>query len=131
MILFLQKYFYRMSNMEETANVAMRKERDTMGEVDVPKNSLYGAQTARSLFHFNYGLPRDRMPLEVVYGLVQLKMAAAGVNADLGLLERRLANAVQQAARDVLMGAHDEHFPLSIWQTGSGTQSNMNVNEVN
>ncbi|MBI2794427.1 MAG: class II fumarate hydratase [Ignavibacteria bacterium] len=105
-----------------------RVERDTMGEISVPSTSYYGAQTARSLIHFNIG--DDRIPVEVISAMAVLKKAAAIVNADLGILAKDKMNLIVQACDEVIGGKLSDHFPLSVWQTGSGTQTNMNVNEV-
>ena len=105
-----------------------RTEKDSFGPIEVPADRLWGAQTERSRRFFR--ISAERMPLPVIYALVQVKKAAARVNAELGLLEKRKAEAIQRAADEVLAGRHDEEFPLVVWQTGSGTQSNMNVNEV-
>jgi fumarate hydratase class II len=99
-----------------------------MGEMQVPVDKYYGSQTARSLHFFNIG--DERMPREVIRAFGILKKAAALTNHELGLLDENLKNAIVQAADEVIAGALDEHFPLRVWQTGSGTQSNMNVNEV-
>src|SRR3954471_1105803 len=106
----------------------MRIEKDSFGEIDVPADRLWGAQTERSRRFFR--ISGERMPLPVIYALAAVKKAAAKVNAELGLLDKSKADAIQRAAVEVLAGAHDEEFPLVVWQTGSGTQSNMNVNEV-
>jgi fumarate hydratase class II len=108
--------------------MATRRERDTMGPVEVPADRYWGAQTQRSLEHFRIG--EDRMPREVIRALGLLKRACALVNRDLGLLPGDKAAAIVAAADEVATGALDDHFPLSVWQTGSGTQSNMNANEV-
>jgi fumarate hydratase, class II len=105
-----------------------RTEHDSFGLIEVPANRLWGAQTQRSLAYFAIGT--ERMPPELIRALVQIKRAAAIVNAELGELEPALANAIVTAADEVLAGAHPDEFPLSVWQTGSGTQTNMNVNEV-
>ena len=105
-----------------------RIERDTMGEIAVPADRLWGAQTQRSLGNFRIGA--ERMPREIVHALGVIKGAAARTNRALGLLDERLAAAIEQAARDVAEGKLDAEFPLVVWQTGSGTQSNMNANEV-
>ena len=105
-----------------------RTERDTMGDIAVPSDRYYGAQTARSLIHFAIGI--ERMPRELIRALGILKKAAAVVNTDLGLLTPEKRELIAQAADEVIAGKLDEHFPLSIWQTGSGTQTNMNTNEV-
>jgi fumarate hydratase, class II len=105
-----------------------RTEKDSFGPIEVPGDRLWGAQTERSRRFFR--ISGERMPLPVIYALVQVKKAAARVNAELGLLDKAKAEAIQRAADEVLAGRHDEEFPLVVWQTGSGTQSNMNVNEV-
>jgi fumarate hydratase class II len=99
-----------------------------MGKMEVPADRYYGAQTARSLIHFNIG--RDTMPPELIRAFGILKKAAALVNQDLGKLSPEKARLIVQAADEVIAGKLDEHFPLRIWQTGSGTQTNMNANEV-
>ena len=105
-----------------------RIERDTFGEIEVPADRLWGAQTQRSLHHFH--ISTERMPKELIEALVLVKRACAKVNRDLGLLAADKAQAIIGAADEVLAGGYGEEFPLSVWQTGSGTQSNMNVNEV-
>ena len=105
-----------------------RIESDSMGKIEVPNDRYYGAQTARSLIHFNIG--RDLMPPELIRAFGILKKAAALVNQDLGKLSAEKTKLIVQAADDVIAGKLDEHFPLRIWQTGSGTQTNMNANEV-
>ena len=105
-----------------------RIERDTFGEIAVPGNALWGAQTQRSLRHF--AISTERMPRELVHALALVKRSAAVVNRELGALDVRKADAIAAAADEVIAGRHDEQFPLSVWQTGSGTQSNMNMNEV-
>lgn len=105
-----------------------RTESDSFGPIAVPADALWGAQTARSLQFFAIGT--QRMPLEVLHALAWIKWAAACVNRDLGLLAPARAGAIAQAAQRVAAGEFDAEFPLSVWQTGSGTQSNMNVNEV-
>jgi len=105
-----------------------RIETDTMGAVEVPADKYWGAQTARSLQHFAIGT--ERMPRELIRALGIVKKAAALVNAELGLLPPEKAQLIVRAADEVIEGRLDEHFPLSVWQTGSGTQTNMNVNEV-
>src|SRR5918912_234512 len=106
----------------------IRVETDSMGEIEVPSDKYYGAQTQRSLIHFNIGF--DTMPREMIRALGVLKKAAALVNEDLGKLPADKAQLIVQAADEVIEGKLDEHFPLRIWQTGSGTQTNMNANEV-
>jgi len=105
-----------------------RIERDTMGPVAVPADRLWGAQTQRSLHHFHF--PGETMPLEAVRAQVLVKKAAALVNIALGVLDRKKGEAIVKAADEALRGRFDDHFPLVVWQTGSGTQTNMNVNEV-
>ncbi|MEK8031883.1 class II fumarate hydratase [Ideonella sp. DXS29W] len=105
-----------------------RTERDTFGPIEVPSEALWGAQTQRSLHHFH--ISDERMPEALLMALARVKRAAAAVNAGLGLLDDSLATAVVAAADEVLSGAHQSQFPLSVWQTGSGTQTNMNMNEV-
>ena len=100
-----------------------------MGEVKVPADKLWGAQTERSRNNFKIG-PSSSMPLEIVYGFAYLKKAAAYANHDLGVLELRKRDLIAEVCDEILEGKHDQQFPLVIWQTGSGTQSNMNVNEV-
>ncbi len=108
-----------------------RTETDSIGAVDVDASRYWGAQTQRSLHHFSIGWPSaDRMPMEVVHAQAILKKAAAMVNSDDGRLDRTVADLIVAAADEVIFGALDAHFPLYIWQTGSGTQTNMNVNEV-
>src|SRR4029077_11718609 len=106
----------------------MRRETDSMGEIEVPADRYWGAQTQRSLIHFSIG--NDRMPKQVYHAYGYVKKAAARVNADAGRLPTWKANLIRQVCDEVIAGDLDEHFPLYVWQTGSGTQSNMNVNEV-
>ncbi|MDH5314543.1 MAG: class II fumarate hydratase, partial [Actinomycetota bacterium] len=109
----------------------LRTETDSIGEIDVAADRYWGAQTQRSLHHFSIGHPEaDRMPLEVIRGQAILKKAAALVNRESGALDPETADLIVRAADEVIEGRHDEHFPLYVWQTGSGTQTNMNVNEV-
>ncbi len=105
-----------------------RIEQDTMGELKVPADRYYGAQTARSLINFPIGT--EKMPVEVIHAFGVLKQAAALTNAKLGILSDQQAELIAQAAAEVAAGQLDDHFPLVVWQTGSGTQSNMNANEV-
>jgi fumarate hydratase, class II len=108
-----------------------RTETDSLGPVEVPADRYWGAQTQRSLEHFSIGDPStERMPMEVVRALALLKKASATVNASDGRLDRQLAELIVAAADEILHGRLDDHFPLFVWQTGSGTQTNMNVNEV-
>src|SRR5208282_6258440 len=110
-----------------------RVETDSMGKIDVPADKYYGAQSARSLIHFDIGegtWPRDLMPKQVIKAMAQLRKAAALVNHDLGKLDDEKTKLIVAAADEVIAGKLGEHFPLRVWQTGSGTQTNMNVNEV-
>ena len=106
----------------------IRIETDSMGPIEVPSSVYYGAQTARSLHHFAIGI--EKMPRELIRALGILKKAAAIVNNEVGILSDEKKNLILQAADEVISGKLDAHFPLSIWQTGSGTQTNMNTNEV-
>ncbi len=108
--------------------MAYRIEYDTLGEVPVPEDKLWGAQTQRSLQNFKIG--GHRMPKEVIYALAIAKKAAALANAELGVLPEDKAKLIAEVCDEILSGALDEHFPLVVWQTGSGTQTNMNLNEV-
>jgi fumarate hydratase, class II len=114
--------------MSTTIEKATRTESDSMGRIDVPSNVYWGAQTQRSLLHFNIG--RDTMPPELIRAFATLKKAAALVNQDLGKLPADKAKLIGQAADEIIAGKLNDQFPLRIWQTGSGTQTNMNVNEV-
>lgn len=106
-----------------------RIEKDTLGEVQVPKDVYWGAQTERSRNNFKIGASGS-MPLEIIYGFAYLKKAAAYTNCDLGVLTQEKRDAIATVCDEILAGKHDDQFPLVIWQTGSGTQSNMNINEV-
>src|SRR5437879_4128641 len=118
-----------MSEAAKTAaSTPTRTESDSMGKVEVPADRYYGAQTARSLIHFAIG--KDVMPPELIRAFGILKKAAALVNQDLGKLSHDKLKLIVQACDEVIEGKLDEHFPLRVWQTGSGTQTNMNVNEV-
>ncbi|MHC4694427.1 MAG: class II fumarate hydratase [Planctomycetota bacterium] len=108
--------------------MTFRTEKDTMGEMEVPEGAYYGSQTARSLQNFNIGI--EKIPRELIVAFGLLKKAAALVNQELGFLTQEKAKVIVQAAEEIVEGELDEHFPLSVWQTGSGTQTNMNVNEV-
>ena len=112
-----------------TAITNTRTETDSFGPIEVPADAYWAAQTQRSIGNFPFG-PREQMPLEIVHALGFVKQAAARVNVRLGGLDAKIGEAVQQAAGEVAAGTHDDQFPLVIWQTGSGTQSNMNANEV-
>jgi fumarate hydratase class II len=108
----------------------MRTETDSMGPIEVARDKYWGAQTERSLHHFQAGAGRDTLPREMIRALGLLKKAAAIANHELGLLDEKKADLIVQAADEVIEGRLDAHFPLVVWQTGSGTQSNMNANEV-
>ncbi len=110
------------------SQIATRTEFDTFGEITVPGDKYWGAQTARSLINFDIGDELMPMPIVRAFGIV--KYAAASTNEQLGILKSDIADAIRRAAREVLEGRLDEHFPLKVWQTGSGTQTNMNANEV-
>ena len=105
-----------------------RTESDSMGKIEVPADRYYGAQTERSLHHFD--ISHDRMPGPLIHAFGLLKKACALANSELGLLAKDKAGWIIQAATEVAEGKLDDHFPLRVWQTGSGTQTNMNVNEV-
>jgi fumarate hydratase, class II len=107
---------------------ATRRERDSFGEIEVPAERLWGAQTQRSLEHFR--ISSERFPESFIHALAEVKRASATVNADLGLLDAAKARAIASAADEVIAGGHRDEFPLVVWQTGSGTQTNMNMNEV-
>jgi fumarate hydratase, class II len=109
-------------------SAATRSETDSFGPIDVPADRYWGAQTERSRQNFRIG--QDRMPMPIVHALGIVKLASAETNLELGLLARRRAGAIVRAAREVIEGKLDDHFPLVVWQTGSGTQTNMNLNEV-
>jgi fumarate hydratase, class II len=106
----------------------VRTETDSFGPIEVPSDRYWGAQTQRSLQNFRIG--QDRMPVAIVHALGIVKLAAAETNRELGLLDQRRSRAIIRAAREVIDGELDDHFPLVVWQTGSGTQTNMNLNEV-
>jgi len=105
-----------------------RTESDSFGPIEVPASAYWGAQTERSIHNFPFG-SQERMPIGIVHALAIVKQAAARVNRAHGL-DATIADAIEAAAASVAAGAHDDQFPLVIWQTGSGTQSNMNANEV-
>lgn len=117
-----------MAELASNESGPTRTERDSFGPIEVPAERLWGAQTQRSLEHFH--ISDERMPPALIFALVLVKKAAALVNLELGLLPAELGGAIVAAADEVLAGRHPEEFPLSVWQTGSGTQTNMNVNEV-
>jgi fumarate hydratase class II len=105
-----------------------RIEHDAMGEIEVSVQALWGAETERSRLHF--AISTERMPSALLHALALVKRCTAQVNAELGLLDPVAASAIVQAADEVLAGRHEDAFPLSVWQTGSGTQTHMNMNEV-
>jgi fumarate hydratase class II len=113
---------------EPAGKMQMRKETDSLGEVFVPSNKYYGAQTQRSLDNFLIG--REKMPLAIIYALAIVKKAAARVNCELGLLPKEKRDIITTVCKEILDGKLNDHFDLVVWQTGSGTQTNMNVNEV-
>jgi len=110
--------------------MSIRIEKDTMGPVEVPADKYWGAQTQRSINNFKIGGEKNRMPIEIIKAFAILKKAAAETNAELGVLAAEKSAIIGQVCDEILAGQHDEQFPLVIWQTGSGTQSNMNANEV-
>ena len=114
--------------MTEEGNSGTRVESDGMGQIDVPANHYWGAQTERSIHHFAIG--EDRMPAELIRAFALLKKAAALVNQDLGKLPKGKMELIVRAADEIIAGNFKDEFPLRIWQTGSGTQTNMNLNEV-
>src|SRR5579864_2863466 len=121
------------TNLLKNGAAATRTESDSMGQIKVPSDKYYGAQSARSLIHFDIGdgeTPRDVMPRQVIKAMAILKKAAALVNRDLGKLDDEKTRLIVAAADEVVAGKLDAHFPLRVWQTGSGTQTNMNLNEV-
>ncbi|HZY97245.1 MAG TPA: class II fumarate hydratase [Candidatus Cybelea sp.] len=122
-----------MATQSVTKDGVVRIESDSMGQIEVPADKYYGAQAARSLIHFEIGdglWPRDVMPRRVIHAMAVLKKAAAQVNHELGKLDAERARLIVAAADEIIAGKLDAHFPLRVWQTGSGTQTNMNVNEV-
>jgi fumarate hydratase class II len=110
--------------------MSIRIEKDTMGPVEVPADKYWGAQTQRSINNFKIGGEKNRMPIEIIRAFAILKKAAAQTNAELGVLDQEKADIIGQVCDEILAGQHDDQFPLVVWQTGSGTQSNMNSNEV-
>ena len=105
-----------------------RLEKDSIGTIEVPKNALWGAQTQRSIK--NFALGNELIPLELIYAITLIKKAAAIANNNLGYLDNQKKDLIKKSCADILAGLYDSEFPLKIWQTGSGTQTNMNVNEV-
>ncbi|XP_070180672.1 probable fumarate hydratase, mitochondrial isoform X2 [Littorina saxatilis] len=124
--------FFNLRSMTDIAALSCdeyRTETDGFGEIAVPKNKYYGANTARSIINFAIGGQTERMPIPIIRSFGILKLAAAEANRQFGL-DETVANAIVKASKEVISGELDDHFPLVIWQTGSGTQTNMNVNEV-
>jgi fumarate hydratase, class II len=117
-----------MARSTESRSGSTRTETDSFGPIEVPTDRYWGAQTERSRQNFRIG--QDRMPIAIIHALGIVKLAAAETNRELGLIDRRRAGAIIRAAREVIEGKLDDHFPLVVWQTGSGTQTNMNLNEV-
>ena len=107
---------------------SFRLENDSMGAMRVPNNALWGAQTQRSLINFAIG--ERKIPLKLIYAIVRIKRSAGIVNCRLGVLREDRKEYILNACKEITSGLHDNQFPLSVWQTGSGTQTNMNVNEV-
>lgn len=116
--------------MSSFSDLPPRIESDSIGELSIPANSLYGCQTQRSLVNFPIGGEESKMPIKVIHAMALVKKCCAKYHADIGLMEEKIAKAICQAADEVIDGKLDRHFPLVIYQTGSGTQTNMNVNEV-
>src|SRR5246127_582346 len=117
-----------MARSTQSRSGSTRTETDSFGPIEVPADRYWGAQTERSRQNFRIG--GERMPIEIVHALGIVKLAAAAANLELGLIDERRADAISRAAREVIEGKLDDHFPLVVWQTGSGTQTNMNLNEV-
>ncbi|MEY3842926.1 MAG: fumarate hydratase, partial [Bacteroidota bacterium] len=115
---------------QNSITMEFRIEKDSLGEVQVPAKQYWAAQTQRSLQNFKIGGAADKMPLEIIRAFAILKKAAAFTNQDLGVLAADKAILIAEVCDEIIAGKLDEEFPLVIWQTGSGTQSNMNVNEV-
>jgi fumarate hydratase class II len=109
-------------------SLSTRTETDSFGPIEVEASRYWGAQTERSRQNFRIG--HDRMPMDIIRALGIVKLAGAEANRELGLIDQRRARAIIRAAREVIEGKLDDHFPLVVWQTGSGTQTNMNLNEV-
>ena len=108
--------------------MATRIEKDTFGPIDVPADKLWGAQTQRSFGNFK--ISTEKMPPQLIRALAQVKRAAAVVNVELKQIDAKKADGIVRAADEVIAGQHDGEFPLAVWQTGSGTQTNMNMNEI-
>jgi fumarate hydratase class II len=119
-----------MAEQDKIAKLPSRTESDSMGALEIPAGCLYGAQTQRSLMNFPIGGPESRMPMEVIYAMALVKKCCALYHSKIGKLPSTVGSSIAQAATEVMEGSHDRHFPLVTFQTGSGTQTNMNVNEV-
>ncbi len=128
-LIFEERCVTRQKSRINLKHMEYRIEKDTMGKVEVPKDKYWGAQTERSRNNFKIG-PAASMPLDIVYGFAYLKKSAAYANCELEVLSKEKRDLIAQVCDEILDGKHDDQFPLVIWQTGSGTQSNMNVNEV-
>ena len=124
----MAKRLSALRSARATTSSPTRTETDSFGPIDVAADRYWGAQTERSRRNFRIG--HDRMPMPIIYALAMVKLASAETNRELGLIDRRRAGAIIRAAREVIDGKLDDHFPLVVWQTGSGTQTNMNLNEV-
>lgn len=126
-----KKDYGTMSSFTDPAiGLPPRVESDSMGSLEIPADCLWGCQTQRSLMNFPIGGTESKMPIEVIYGMAIVKKCCAEYHADIGLMDKAVASAIAQAANEVIAGHHDRQFPLVTFQTGSGTQTNMNVNEV-
>lgn len=126
-----KKDYVTMSSFTDPAiGLPPRVESDSMGSLEIPADCLWGCQTQRSLMNFPIGGTESKMPIEVIYGMAIVKKCCAEYHADIGLMDKAVASAIAQAADEVIAGHHDRQFPLVTFQTGSGTQTNMNVNEV-
>jgi len=130
LIICMMGFVALQTSEDVAASLPDRVESDSMGKLAVPAGSLWGAQTQRSIENFPIGTSAERMPLAVVYAMAVIKKCCALYHAEIGLMEKEIANAIAQAADEVVAGKLDRHFPLVTFQTGSGTQTNMNVNEV-
>ncbi len=124
----LGKRTHRWLETAHPQSASTRTETDSFGPIEVAADRYWGAQTERSRRNFRIG--HDRMPMQIIHALGIVKLAAAETNRELGLIDQRRARAIIRAAREVIDGKLDDHFPLVVWQTGSGTQTNMNLNEV-
>lgn len=123
-----QRLFY-LSNKQYSMS-KFREESDSFGKISVPDDKYWGAQTQRSMSNFDIGGAQERMPLPLIYALGVIKLAAAKVNLKHKKISPEIASAIETASNEVIDGSLDDHFPLVVWQTGSGTQTNMNINEV-